>query len=89
MQRKVNFIWEIPFAGWRWEASRYEGNGIFFGKVKSPFVPDGELGTWYYWDIKQNGAILVQGSQTELDKLIGSKSTQKAMEFQRIMRGEG
>jgi len=87
MKRKVNFIWEIPHAGWRWVATHYEGSGIFFGKVTSPFVPDGEFGSWYYWDMKQNGAILVQGSQAELDKLLGSKSTQKAMAIQGIIRG--
>lgn len=69
MKRKVDFVWELPLTTWRWEASHYEGNGIFFGKVSSPFVPKGEYGNWYLWEIEQEGAILVKGDKTLLAKI--------------------
>ena len=82
-QRKVNFTWELKNAGWKWEASHYEGNGIFFGKVSSPFVPSGELGTWYLWEILQNGAVLTKGSQADVLAITSSKQSQKAMKVQK------
>ena len=82
-QRKVNFTWEIKNAGWKWEASHYEGNGIFYGKVTSPFVPYGEYGTWYLWEILQNGAMLTKGTQQEVDAITSSKQSQKAMKVQK------
>jgi hypothetical protein len=65
--KKVNFVWSV--ADWKWEASEYQGNGIFFGKVTSPIVPDGEYGTWYLWEIEQNGAKLIKGDISELNIL--------------------
>jgi hypothetical protein len=85
MNKKVNFIWELQGGSWRWVATHYQGNGIFFGQVFSPFTPEGEYGTWYYWEIKQNGAVLVRGSQQELDKLLSTKQTQKAMQYQKAV----
>jgi len=82
MNKKVSFTWELKGAGWKWEATHYEGGGIFFGKVTSPFAPSGELGTWYYWEVKQNGGVLTKGSQADVDKLLSPKGTQKAMAFQ-------
>jgi len=65
--KKVNFIWSV--GDWKWEASEYQGHGIFFGKVTSPIVPDGEYGTWYLWEIEQNGAKLIKGDISELNIL--------------------
>lgn len=87
MRRKVHFVWEIILAGWRWEATHYEGNGIFFGRVKSPYVPEGELGTWYYWEIVNNGAVLVEGDANQLKILLSAKSAQKAMTYQQAVMG--
>lgn len=86
--RKCNFTWELKGAGWKWVASHYEGGGIFYGKVTSPYVPYGEYGTWYYWEIKQNGAVLTSGSQADVDKLLSPKGTQKAMAIQQGILGE-
>ena len=80
MNKKVNFVWVLP--GWKWTATHYQGNGIFYGLVTSPFVTDGEYGTWYYQEIKSQGARLIVGSQTELDSLLNTKQTQKAMAYQ-------
>jgi len=86
--KKVSFIWELKGAGWKWEASHYEGSGIFYGKVTSPFCPNGEYGTWYYWEIKKNGAVLTSGSQADVDILVEKKATKKAMDWQQAMQGE-
>ena len=67
-QRKCSFVWKSPDGSWTWTATHYEGNGIFFGTVTSPYVPDGEMGTWYYNDIATYP--LVKGSEAELDKLL-------------------
>ena len=88
MNKKVSFTWELKGAGWKWEATHYQGNGIFFGKVTSPYVSYGELGTWYYWEVKQNGGVLTKGSQADIDKLLDTKQTKKAMGFQQRLLGE-
>ena len=81
MPTKVIFAWELPNKSWKWEATKYEGNGIFFGKVTSPIVPDGEWGTWYLWDIENVDAKLGSGDKELLAKIrAGSK---KAREIQR------
>jgi len=67
MMKKVDFVWKV--GGWTWEAEKYEGNGIFFGKVTSPIVPEGEYGTWYLWEIENEGAKLVKGNSAELEML--------------------
>ena len=67
MAKKVDFTWKV--GGWTWEAEKYEGNGIFFGKVTSPIVPKGEYGTWYLWEIENEGAKLVKGNSAELEML--------------------
>lgn len=79
--RKCNFTWELRSAGWKWEASHYEGNGIFYGKVTSPYT-SGDYGTWYLWEILQNGAVLTKGSQADVDKLTQTKGAKKAMMVQ-------
>ncbi len=86
MNKKVNFVWELKEHGWRWEASHYQGNGIFYGKVTSPFVPSGEFGTWYIWEIEQNGAILVSGNKEELDEI--KKKSQKVQIIQKALMGD-
>jgi hypothetical protein len=89
MQRKVSFTWQTLDGSWRWVATHYEGNGIFFGKVTSPFVPNGELGTWYVWELKENPSVrLVKGSPAELNKLLATKQTEKAIKFQKSARLE-
>lgn len=65
--KKVNFVWAVP--GWRWEATHYNGHGIFFGRVTSPYVPQGEYGTWYLWEIEGSGARLVKGDKKKLDEI--------------------
>lgn len=83
--RKCNFTWEIAGAGWKWEATHYEGSGIFYGKVTSPYSPQGEYGTWYYWEIMKNGAVLTKGSQADVDKLVQTKGSKKAMAYQQAI----
>ena len=83
MARKVKFIWKAR--DWTWEATRYEGNGIFYGKVTTPIVPHGEYGTWYLWEIELNGAVLVKGDKARLDKI--RETSKKAMEMQRVLMG--
>jgi hypothetical protein len=81
-RKKVNFVWKA--GNWTWEATKYEGNGIFFGKVTSPYVPEGEYGTWYLWQIEEQGAKLVRGNKVELD-VIREKRKKDVMKLQKIM----
>jgi hypothetical protein len=87
MRRKVDFIWTI--GDWRWEASHYEGNGIFYGKVTSPYTPTGEYGTWYIWEIESQGAKLVRGNPQELQEMISKARNaiemQKAVMLKRVV----
>jgi hypothetical protein len=83
MSKKMVFVWKLP--GWTWEASRYEGNGIFYGKVTSPFVKDGEWGTWYLWEIEKEGARLVSGDKAVLDDI--RRKSKKATEMQKAVFG--
>ena len=51
-----------PDAGWTWYATEGEeqedGNWLFFGKVVSPFMPEGELGYFSLNELKQvRGAL--------------------------------
>ena len=89
MRRKVSFVWKTLDGSWVWTSTHYEGNGIFFGKVTSPFVPQGEYGTWYVHQLIGNPAVrLVKGTQAELNKMLNSKQTQKAMELQKKIMGD-
>jgi len=83
MNKKVNFTWELKGKDWKWEATNYEGHGIFFGKVTSPYVPSGEYGSWYHQEIINEGAVLTKGSFDELNKLLSTEGTKKAMKFQK------
>lgn len=83
MSKKVNMIWKND-VGWTWEADHYEGNGIFFGKVSTPYVPEGEYGSFYLWEIEKDGrAKLVMGDQKFIDEV--KRKSKKAMDFQRMM----
>jgi hypothetical protein len=82
MSKKVDFVWKL--ANWTWEAQKYEGNGIFYGKVTTPYVPEGEYGTWYLWEIEEQGAKLVRGNKIELD-VIREKRKKDVMKLQKIM----
>jgi hypothetical protein len=52
-------IWKTPDGSWTWEVLRkYQKDddkmyARWFCRVKSPFVPNGELGDVYVSDIKQ------------------------------------
>jgi hypothetical protein len=83
-KKKVDFVWKV--ANWTWEASRYEGNGIFYGKVTTPYVPEGEWGTWYLWEIEEQGAKLVRGNKIELD-VIREKRKKDTMKLQKVLMG--
>lgn len=82
---KARYVWELPNGSWRWVSTRYEGSGIFYGQVFTPYTPYGEFGTWYYYEIKDNGANLVEGNKEALDitmndpKLLGTMKMQKTM----------
>lgn len=90
MKRKVNFVWKTVDGSWTWTSTHYEGNGIFYGKVTSPFVPHGEYGTWYVHELKGNPSVrLIKGSSAELDKLLDTKQTKDAIKFQMMMKGKG
>jgi hypothetical protein len=82
MSKKVDFVWKL--ANWTWEAQKYEGNGIFYGKVTTPYVPEGEYGTWYLWEIEEQGAKLVRGNKIELD-VIREKRKKDVMKLQKIL----
>jgi hypothetical protein len=84
MAKKVAFTWKLP--GWTWEATRYEGNGVFYGKVTSPFTPSGEYGTWYLWEIENEGAKLVSGDGAVIDKI--RQKTKKTATFQKSLFGD-
>lgn len=64
---------------------RYEGHGIFYGVVTSPYVPTGEYGTWYIWEIEEVGAKLVKGDRKKLDEI--RKKSEKARKMQKFMMG--
>lgn len=81
-KKKVNFAWKA--GNWTWEASRYEGNGIFYGKVTTPYVPEGEWGTWYLWEIEEQGAKLIRGNKVELD-VIREKRKKDVMKLQKVL----
>jgi len=86
MKRKVSFAWETRDGSWIWTATHYEGNGVFYGKVRSPYVPYGEYGTWYIWELEGNpSVILVSGGRDELKKLLATKQTEKAIKFQKAI----
>jgi len=86
MRRKVNFKWQTRDGSWTWTATHYEGNGVFYGEVRSPYVPHGEYGTWYVWELEQNpSVILVFGNKEELKKLLATKQTEKAIKFQKAI----
>lgn len=80
-----DFVWKLPDGSWKWEAMKYEGNGIFYGKVTSPIVPDGEYGTWYIWDVEQNGGVLIQGNPKTYQEI--KKTSQKAQQLQKSVLG--
>lgn len=85
LPRKVSFTWKNS-QGWKWEASEYQGHGIFFGKVTSPYVPEGEYGTWYLWEIEKDGyAQLVEGDAELLNKI--KQTSAKAAELQQRLLG--
>lgn len=87
MRRKVSLMWRTVDGSWTWTSTHYEGNGIFFGKVTSPFVPHGEYGTWYAHELMSNPMVkLVRGSQAELKKLLNTAQTKKAIKFQQAMK---
>ncbi len=85
MAKKVDFVWELPGGSWRWTATEYQGHGIFFGKVTSPYTSEGEYGTWYYWEIVQNGAVLIKGNKILLNRMLEKKSVKKAMAYQQMI----
>jgi hypothetical protein len=80
----AKFVWETPDKSWRWEATKYQGNGIFFGKVTSPYVPEGEWGTWYVWEVEEN-AKLVAGDRDALAKM--KKNSERAQTLQKALLG--
>jgi len=85
LPKKVGFVWKNN-SGWTWNAERYEGNGIFFGKVTSPIVPEGEYGTWYLWEIERDGgANLVEGDRELLAEI--KKRSEKAAKAQQLIMG--
>lgn len=85
LPRKVSFTWKNN-TGWKWEATEYQGHGIFFGKVTSPIVPEGEYGTWYLWEIEKDGkAYLVEGDKELLAKI--KEKSGKTMERQQKIMG--
>jgi len=87
MRKKVNFVRQTVDNQWKWKATHYEGNGVFYGLVTSPYVPQGEYGTWYVWELQSNPAVkLITGSPTVLKKLLDTEQTKKAIKFQRSMR---
>jgi hypothetical protein len=83
-KKKVNFVWKS--GNWTWEANKYEGNGIFFGKVTSPYTPEGEWGTWYLWEIEEQGAKLIKGDQTLLD-VLKEKIGRDKIKMQKVLMG--
>jgi hypothetical protein len=86
MIKKVDMVWENNM-GWKWQATNYEGNGIFFGKVTSPFVPEGEYGSFYLWEIEEDGkARLVKGDKSFLEEI--KRKSAKAIEMQKMMMGK-
>jgi len=85
LPRKVRFVWKNNL-GWTWEASEYQGNGIFFGKVTSPYVPEGEHGTWYLWEIERDGGAVLAEGDNELLQRIKEKSS-KAAKMQQVLMG--
>lgn len=85
LPKKVSFIWKNN-SGWTWTAEKYEGNGIFFGKVTSPYVPEGEYGTWYLWEIERDGnAKLIEGDAGLLADI--KKRSEKVAKTQQLIMG--
>lgn len=82
--RRMKVVWKTPDGSWRWVAEKYEGNGVFFGQVFSPFVPDGEYGTWYMWEVEQNARV-VEGDPKVLDAI--RKKSKKVMKVQKSWMG--
>jgi len=84
MSKNVSFKWKNN-VGWTWEATKYEGNGVFFGKVTSPYVTDGEYGTWYLWELEESGSgvRLVEGDAGLLAKI--RKYSEKSMLIQKAI----
>lgn len=82
--RRMRVVWQTADGSWKWVAEKYEGNGVFFGKVFSPVVPEGEYGTWYLWEVEKS-ARLVEGDEKVLDAI--KEKTKKAMQVQHALMG--
>jgi len=53
-KRKIRGVWSLP--GWLWIATEQDTKFTWSGWTFSPFVPEGEYGSWYIWDMKDLGA---------------------------------
>lgn len=82
--QRLRAVWRTADGSWTWEAEKYEGNGVFYGKVTSPFVPDGEYGTWYLWEVEMN-ASLVEGDRELIDAI--KNKSKKAVRVQKAWMG--
>ncbi|MGD9381077.1 MAG: hypothetical protein PVI03_01395 [Candidatus Thorarchaeota archaeon] len=75
-------VWESPDGTWKWEVyKKYQKPdkeaknpyARWFCKVKSPFVPQGELGDVYVREIKQHARMVFK------EKEIAKKKLKKVM----------
>ena len=82
--QRMRVVWKTADGSWTWVAEKYEGNGIFYGKVTSPIVPQGEYGSWYIWEVEQN-ASLVEGDRKVIDAI--KEKSKKAMQMQQAFMG--
>jgi len=71
-------VWESPDGSWKWEVyKKYQKPdkeaknpyARWFCKVKSPFVPQGELGDVYVKDIKSHARMVFAEKGTAKKKL--------------------
>jgi hypothetical protein len=53
-KRKIYGVWTIP--GWMWIATEQDTKFTWAGWTFSPYVPEGEYGSWYIWELDEIGA---------------------------------
>jgi len=57
-KRKIKGVW-ISSRGWMWIAQEQPTKMTWFGVTFSPYVPEGEYGSWYLDDPETIGARVV------------------------------
>jgi len=53
LKRKIRGVWASP--NWLWIATEQDTKFTWYGVTFSPFVPEGEFGSWYVGELEEMG----------------------------------